>query len=647
MDTLNLQQTGTVTDTPEISLDFSDEEILDLIERKVSEYNGWYEKKRIKERTDKMVKYWRGDQSRDKGDDKRDYVNNVIHKDLATRTQNATSRMPDIVVMSPEQDDDPGVKQQTRTVEEWLSIRLDSDVLKRLAKGALMDNHLYLIGCWKYRYDTFRKDLVIDRIRPTNIVLDATARIPEDGFTVDNMEFIGEWIDAPTAEVLALYPDKKKELLAELDKDAAAKGTTRSSKIRYMQAWVTMHDAAGAPKELLAVSYNKVLLSKGPNPYWDEQEENVQEFGLDPLQLQDLGNDNDDQGLGMVDPNQAQIAPAATAKKRNHFGYARKPYTLFSGENIGDGPLDDTNVLEVSLPMQDIVNKRGNQISLINDWAIPKMVTSSRAMTQDQAKTITRDPTEVIFLDGSQIQDVKEGLTSIVGEAASPALYNDLQQSIATIDGHFSTTPLKQLAGESGEAKSISREQDLSAADDIAQTMVQRAVEEAANWLVQLAKIYFDEPQTALGAGSDRSLRKSAISSDLIPDGLQITVKANAVDKATLRNMSMNLVGSKGIDPMSLYEDLDYPNPKERAHRLIDFLNGPPSGYVNYKQDIGIVPGTPAGEQSEMNQSNQPGQPGQPGQSPPGMPTPVGMPGGSLPPSAPPPLVPQSSNPLQ
>ena len=41
-------------------------------------------------------------------------------------------------------------------------------------------------------------------------------------------------------------------------------------------------------------------------------------------------------------------------------------------------------------------------------------------------------------------------------------------------------------------------------------------------------------------------------------------------------------------DPLSMLEDLDVPNPKERARRLLTFLLGEADGYQRYAAEIGV-----------------------------------------------------------
>ena len=634
-DARDYQQSGTVTKTPELDLSLSDSELIDLIERKLSEYRqltegtvGRGSGRSVSDRASEMVSYWRGTQEQDRrrGRPDKRYRNNIIHRDLAARIQNATSRMPDVVAMSPQQDENPQVRDQTRKVEEWLNIDVDSDVTRRLAQSALRDNHLKFRGIWKHRYDHFKKRAVTERLRPEDVVLDATARIPEDGYTCDGMEFIGEWVEDYTSSVLALFPNKAQELLDEITREEKSGKRASSSKLRYLQSTARVSAKDGTPKMVLVNTYNKILLSKDAHPYWDEREGSDQEFGLIPEERlhPEIAAMLPSLGLDIPEPPKP--------KRYNFFPFPRMPYTIFSGENLGDGPLDDTTVVEQSIPMQDIVNERGDQITQTNDWAVPKTVVSTGAMTAEKASNITRDASEVVTVKLEDDQSVDDVFKSFTGEPASSALYQDLQQAIQAIDSHFSTSAAvrgEAVEPESGVSKQISREGDLSASDDIAQTMVQRAVEEMVNWRLQLAKIYYEKPVRNMSPNAGGGLRSAEISRDLIPDDIQIVVKANAVDKMTQRNMAMNLVGAKGIDPYNLFLDLGFPNPKERAQALVDFLSGEANGYAKYLVDIGVNPGEPADQQSEGAAATPPTS--MPGSTPAAAPAPGPM----APPSAP------------
>lgn len=565
-----------VTFAPEITLQFSDEEINQVIGKKITDAEQYYssDKKNLKSIREKNVDYWLGkqvDPSKMNGDV---YVNNIIHRDTETSIKNAVSRMPDIIVMSPSVREDATIRDQTSNVEQWLRVRLDSDVLRRLAKGALRDNRLKLIGIWKVRYDFNRHDVVLERLKPEDVTIDHTARICEDGFTIDNAEFVREFLEEPVSVICAKFPNKKKEFLDLISREKfGGKEVPSSSKVRYEEDWATMYTAEGNPQEITFWRYQNLILDKRLTPYYDYAQASL-----------------------------PQLPGTEKPVQRNYFDRPRKPYILFSGENLGNDPIDDATPVTISIAQQDIVNKRGQQITLINDWAVPKIVVNGSAISEEKAANITQDPREIIYLN-DQNQDVRTALMAISSASASPALYQDLQNAISAIDTHFSTNPVSRgetVSQESGISKQISREGDLSAADDLAQTMIQRAVEEAAQWFVHLAKMFGSQPLSAVAPGKDGAITSVKIKSVDIPDDLQIVVKSNTLDKPTQRAMAMDLARMKAIDPYSLFEDLDEQNPKELTKRLVDFLSGGADGYARYLQDVGVTPMQPANQQSEM-----------------------------------------------
>jgi hypothetical protein len=48
------------------------------------------------------------------------------------------------------------------------------------------------------------------------------------------------------------------------------------------------------------------------------------------------------------------------------------------------------------------------------------------------------------------------------------------------------------------------------------------------------------------------------------------------------------MASRKAIDPLSMFEDMEKSNPRERVRRLIAFLNGANDGYQSYLAEVGI-----------------------------------------------------------
>ena len=184
-------------------------------------------------------------------------------------------------------------------------------------------------------------------------------------------------------------------------------------------------------------------------------------------------------------------------------------------------------------------------------------------------------------------------MTSVVGQAPHPMLFNDLVANRGQIDAKFSTHGTVrgevQNQAESGISKQITREGDLVTSDDIVEIVVERAVEEMASWAIQMEKLFYDKPHFVRNMGEDGELLYAEVTRDLIDDGIGVGVKASAVDKATRRAQALELAGTKAIDPLTLAQDLDLSNPKERTRRLLLFQMGEQDQWARYMQETGLI----------------------------------------------------------
>lgn len=486
------------------------------------------------------------------------YKDNLIWQSLETRLALAAGRMPDIIVTPPSEDE--MAKLNASDLQKTLELKVKSDMNKRIIKDGLRHEHLYLTGCIKVRWDKNRGpngDIVYELVNPKRVGMDHTATIPHDGFTSDNMTLIYEYIEDPISVVIAKFPNMRDKILAEFN---IKMGTTRqlSSKMKYLECWFTFYNKEGKPVEGVCWKYNKLILGKRLNPDFD-------------FEGYEKSNDN------------KQIEQ----KYRNFFDRPRKPYIWFSYQNLGISPMDSTSAVEQAIPLQRIANKRGRQITEIADNAVPKKAYAGAYITKEDASRATNDPEESLWFEGAE--DINKAVSVLRGDPPSPMLYDDLMATRGQIDSKFAThsvTRGEKEAGTSGISKQITREGDMTIADDMVDVVVERVVSEMAQWAVQMMKMFYKEPHYVRSLGREGEFLQVAMSRDRIDDGIGVDVKANTIDKPTRRNIGLELAASRNIDPLTLYEDLDVSNPKERAKRLMYYLSGTEDGYARYMAEI-------------------------------------------------------------
>lgn len=559
------QKVGGITKEA-FNLPIPDNELANLIDSRIKETEVFLKDKLdLEARREENEKFWRGIHFDEKKFQEYQipYKDNIIWQNEETRLSIITSRLPNIIIIPAE--DTAEKRENAKKIESFLNIKLNEDFLRRIIKDGLRFRDLYFTACIKCRWDKSLDDFVFELIRPQKIIFDHTATISHDGFTADNMEFICEWIEAPAALFLQTFSDKKEEILKEL---GWKRGTSKliNSKVRYQEVWFSFYGLDGKLYEGVCWKLNKLILRKELNPYYDWE-------GYERIK----------------DDNKEKVY-------RNHFERPRKPYIFFTYQNLGISPIDDTTHIEQSIPLQMVVNKRGRQITEIADRTIPKLIFSGDALTKEDVRNISNDPEQHIRLN-ENVTDVRAAVTSFQAQAPSPILYQDLLINRTQIDAKFathSTTRGERVAAESGISRQIVREGDLAVHDDMNKIVVERVIFEMASWAIQMMKLFYEKEHFVKYKGKDGEIIYVELKRDLVDDGLAVNVQASSVDKSQRRFDAQVAAARRQIDPLTYWEDLDAPNPKERTRRLIAFLSGQFGLYSqitnltsNQNQDLG------------------------------------------------------------
>ena len=537
-----------------LDLDISDNDLLKVLSLKQAEAETFYESINLTQRRKDTNDYWKGKQI-DRAMLYRwqvPYIDNVIYRDVETIIPIAISKVPDVIVGNPAPDDEK--RERAKNLQRVLDFKTKSRYIRNTLRTALRGLLLNFVGVIKCRWDRVRQTFVFEPVKAANVILDHTATPSYFGLSSENFEYIAEWIEEPLKVVISKFPDKKADLFQRVQGGPIKMGTERqlANKIRYQEIWFTWYDDDGIPFEGVCWKYNDLILGKMKNPYWDYEgrEETIGEDILTGDLLKET-------------------------RYFNHFDKPAKPYIVINYQNNGTtGPIDETSPVEQVIPLQDIVNKRGRQITELADKANPKKVFSSDFISKEDAVDVTDDPQESIVGTGS----VREGFNYVPGIPPNPVLYQDLIENRLEIDnmlGAHSTTRGERVPEESGIARQITREGDFGRIDDLVFQVVEQAADEIANWMVQFMKVFGTQENFEQVLGQNGQTEFVQFDRDSIDDGIDITVQASTVDKTERRTIAAQLASSGSIDPMSLFEDLDAKNPEERARRLAAFQAGP------------------------------------------------------------------------
>lgn len=509
----------------------------------------------IDKRAEENHKFWKGDQvdaSKLDGRYQMMHVDNVVRQNLENKIKLATGHTPDIFISPP---DNQGFnKEATQDLQAYMRDRFSGGVTKRLLKNGLRKMDLDFIGIIKPRWDAVQGRSVYELVDSKHILFGEGSKVTEDGFTIDGTDVIFHYVEEATQQVLNKFPKSADKLMAAL----AATGKDIPSRLIYTEAQFKWFDQQGKAHEGVAWRYGTILLDSMKHPYYDYSNE-----------------------------------------QNNYFDRPRKNYILISYANLGDSVYEATTDTEQAIPVNRIINRRRRQITEISDRSVPKLAFVGGAMTKELAANISSSPNEAIILsDNYSGDDIEKAMSVIPATPPNPILYSDMSSLYGRMDSIFAThgTTRGEVtnAGESGVSKQISREGDMVTSDDIGEVTLERVIFEMASWEMQFARLFHDDDRPPYRIQNENETEYVELTRKKIETDVQVIVKASSQDRQTRRADALQLLNAQAIDPYTLFEDLDVPNPRERMRRLKAFIEASATGKMDaYMEIINVDPKTP------------------------------------------------------
>ena len=515
---------------PELSLEMSDEELIEL-------KRDWMKQWAIYEPTiSKMQKenenYWLGHQA--KTTDK-DTVDNLIFESLETFLPIATRPKADPLVESDNTEEGNALADKVRKMIAHNADRLQYNLqLKQVARFWA----LYMLGVLKVGWSMKENDITCLPVRPQKLILDPSATIEKGEYTG---YYIGEYLDDMASILVERFPEKEYYIK---DKVKSKMGT----KLQYIM-WTT--------DDYVFWTCEDEVLGKNKNPHWNYE-------SAVPGQLDEFGTQ----------------LPDTTQPGKNHFKNRKKPYVFLSIFNLGVQPFDDTNLVQQNIGLQDLVNKRLSQIDKNADNANGGLAVSGDSFTEAQAAKAAKAKRNggVIWVPTGPVGNA---VVELNGTALPTFVYEsliDYRNEIRNIFGTRGSTPQGTIGENTVGGKQIIKGQDTDRIGGGISTFLEQFSDQTYNWFVQLMYVYYDEPHSASVLGVERSKEYiSLVNSDFTSD-LSIGVKEGSMipkDPASQRGEALELWAQNGIDPISFFDRLEFPNPRESAKNLYLWMSDP------------------------------------------------------------------------
>jgi len=520
---------------PEFKSTLSDEEIISLTAKWISDYDNY--SKEIKQQQKDNLNYWVGRQFNEMqtAGTRRPLVDNLLFEALETFLPIATRGNPEANVVALNASQDPMQKEAAdklaKDVQNALADEADRQRIRMILKGVTRDWAIYLIGCAKIQWNAIDNQIDTEKVLPSRLILDPNAKIDVGGRY--NGEFLGEKKRCTASKLAKLFPDFKKVITAKVD-------TNMGTKVTYIEWWT--------PRDVFFMLDSEVL-GKYKNPHWNYSGEADIE---DPI----TGNKSKEEVEG-----------------QNHFTQPEIPYLFLSIFSIGRRPHDETSLMWQNIPLQDVVNRRYQQIDRNVDSQNNGIVLSGTHFTKEQAAEAATQLSR-----GNPLWVPSGDIRASYSRDTAPALPSDVfrhlqdaRGELRNIFGTSGSTPEGTKKEDSVRGKIMVNQLDTSRIGGGVTEYIEQFASTIFNWWVQMMYVYYTEEHNFTAADKHGTTGSSLKNTNFtVP--LKISVKEGSLipkDPLTKRNEALDLWSAQAIDPINLFERLDFPNPYETAKELL------------------------------------------------------------------------------
>lgn len=564
-------QQGALDLLDDLKLNMSDEKLIALkkdYEKRWKEFEPQILRKQLESED-----YWKGKHFHYKHEvghsEEQDYqhrpqIDNLIFEALETFLPIATRQNPEPVVFADQTKEGQMLADKVR---KMLIFQADRIRLKLRLKKVLRLWSLHFVGVMKVSWSERDDDMNFEVIRAPKLILDPDSTVNED------MEYTGEYIGIHRKETAANLVERFPEASTKIKEEVQDRMGTQ---VGYVEWWTN---------EFVFWTMKDEVLGKLKNPNWNQPEisKKVDEFGEESIET----------------------------VQNNHFRSPKMPFIFLSVFNLGKTPFDETSLIEQNLTNQDIVNKRQRQIDqnvseMNNSWVISG---ERSGLTKQQATEFIEEARigGGLFIESGSPRDA---VSKETGSPLPADVFNnlaDMRNEIRNIFGTRGSSPQGTVNEETVRGKIIISEQDSSRIGGGISEYLEQFADKVFNWMVQMMYVHYDEAHVASMIGDQNATEFIQLSrNDFNGKRLQVSVKEGSMipkDPVTKANQAIDLSRANLLDPISLYDALEFPNPQQSAERLFTWQNAPQLLFPEVAQGVGTAQAEQELEQAATQQA--------------------------------------------
>lgn len=513
----------------------SESEIIELKSHWQKTYDKYYEDVEPSQKL--AFQYWIGKQRTDDevlvGNNK-PLVDNLIFSAVETFLPIATRANPDPLVQS---DPTPLAQQAAEDIKSALIFEADRQKLRKKLKALLRNWMIYRIGIVKLVWNAELQQIETCIINPKMMIFDKDGHWDEAGhFTGD---YIGEKKSMAAEDLIDLFPKK-----ADIIK-AKAQGKL-ATKLQYIEWWYCNTD--------VFFTMGDTVLGKYKNPHW-----------------------NYDGKTTVTEETGADVE--TEVKGKNHFDEMWAPYLGLSIFSTGLQPHDETGLILQNIPIQDMVNRRWNQIDRNVKSMNEGIIVNGAAFTEEQAAQAATAKRRgmAIRVPVPLGTDIRTTIDNLSPEAIPDQVFEmmkDGRSELKDIFGVSGSTAQGVASQDTVRGKILVNQMDSSRIGGGITEYLEQVADTIYNYWVQMMFVHWTDEHYINAIGTTGGAELVTIKNTLFAslNTLNITVKEGSLipkDPLTQRNEAMDLWSAEAIDPRTLYSKLGWGDPNEAATQLI------------------------------------------------------------------------------
>lgn len=532
---VNQQEGVTGLYEDELTLKLDDTELLRLEKQWVLEYAPYEAKIRPKQNKNKA--FYLGQQKEGTPyamTDGEPISSNLLFEAEETFLPAALSKNPEPVVWS---DSTPEGDKIAKSVKAMLQYHADTMVLRRKLTLMVRNWSVDYLGIIKHGWDAKISDIKSEVRHAQNFIFDPKGYVDSYG---DFVGYLGERIPLSAYRLIEIFPEHEAYITVMCE---GKLGT----EVTYTEWWTD---------EYTFSTFKGKILDKSKNPHFNH-DKIEQETAID-----------------------GQIIDVET-KGKNHFAFAKKPYTFLSVFSFGDQPHDVTGLIEQNIPNQRRVTRRTEQI----DYNLSRQNNSTffsgdnfNQETAKQAATAKAKGNPVIVPSG---RPLPEAVLELPGKGVEASFFNELENSkndLRSIFGTQGITAQQQDEDQTARGMILNQQYDNTRIGGGIGDALEQVADNIFNWWVQLYSVYYDEQHTAVIMGQMKAVEYITLSNIDLDRRVVISVAPNSMkpkDETTEMNQAMALWDKGALDPKTLFTILDFPDPQVTAGQVVLWTTNP------------------------------------------------------------------------